>query len=332
MIQDTDVDNDLPIDCELHDLGSTGLQHPLPGEPTPVFIYIRFIQLTKILSLILSLLYTTTQRREGEEKIVNLDRELRGWYQNLTSALRLSSMLETTETTAGKSRLQRFLDTEKLMIAWLDLMANYALVLIHRPALTFDQSSRCFRESLHVAVKASNAILRLASSSTYHRKALDCAPFGPAVVFQSALMRVFNKCLGEFGVLSAEMEAAQTTVREAIQILQDILDKSSTNPSSQKESLESAIALLTTLMAEFLTPTEPPAVNSNLMAPLLPTTDVSEARDFGLTPSSIPFPRFHEGEQVGVDYWNTSSLQGLNHLDIFAADWDGLDFFGSDVH
>jgi hypothetical protein len=330
LIQDTDVDNDLPIDCELEDLGSAGLSHPLPGEPTPVFIYIRFIQLSKIISMILSLLYTTTQRREGEEKIVNLDRELRGWSQNLNSALHLSSSLENVDKALPKPRLQRFLDTEKLMIAWLDIMANYALVLIHRPALTFDQSTPCFRESLNVAVKATSAILWLSSASAFHRKALDCAPFGPAVVFQSALMQIFNSCLGEFGALSADTVLAQRTVREAIRLLQDMLERSGANIISQKKSLGSAISLLSTLSAEFLG-SEEPTKDLSLESHSFSTTFRGQAQNLGSTTAWISPPPFPGVEQGDLDYWNTSALESLNHLDMFSTDWDVVDIFGSHV-
>jgi hypothetical protein len=330
LIQDTDDDNDLPIDCELDDLGPTGLSHPLPGEPTPVFIYLRFIQLSKIISMILGLLYTTTQRREGEERIVNLDRELRGWSQNLNSALRLSSSLENVDKPLPNSRLQRFLDTEKLMIAWLDLMANYALVLIHRPALTFDQSTSRFRESLNVAVKASATILWLSSSSSFHRKALECAPFGPALVFQSALMQIFNSCLGEFGALSTDTALAQKTVREAIRLLQEMLERSNADLISQKKLLGNAVSLLNTLSAEFLG-SETPTRDSNLFPPALSTLGQDGTEVAGQTTTWMSPPPFTEDVQGDLDYWNTSALESLNHLDMFVPDWDGVDIFGPHV-
>lgn len=323
MIQDTDVDNDLPIDCEILGLGPADLSHPLPGEPTTVFVYIRYIQISKIMSMILGQLYTTTQRREGEEKILNLDRELRGWYQNLSTALNITPCLGSAERAFAGNRLRRFLDSEKLMIAWLDIMANYVLVFIHRPALTFDKTTSCFRESLSIAIKATSAIIQLANASPYHKRALECAPLGPAVVFQSALMHIFNSCLGEFGVLSTRPELAQSIVEEGIQLLQGMQNHVAEDAGSQKVSIWPAIALLENLASEFLRTSD----NLEEAAQSQPIPQSGQHPSFGPPIPAFPDTTLQPGDQSTFDYWNTSALENLNHLDIFATDWEATDLF-----
>ena len=273
--------------------------------------------------MILGQLYTTTQRREGEEKILNLDRELRGWYQNLSTALNISPCLGNAEQAFAGTRLRRFLDSEKLMIAWLDIMANYALVLIHRPALTFDKTTSCFRESLSIAVKATSAIIQLANASPYHKRALTCVPLGPAVIFQSALMQVFNACLGEFGVLSTRLDLAQSIVEEGIQLLQGMQNNVDEGAGSQKGSVWPAIALLQTLTSEFLSSPD------NLDVPSQPQPISQSDQDLSFGPPTATFPdtTLEPGEQSTFDYWNTSALENLNHLDIFASDWEVPDLF-----
>lgn len=326
LLQDADIDNDLPIDCELDDSGQAGLSHPLPGEPTPVSVYIHYVQLSKIVSAMLGQLYTTTQRREGEEKILNLDRDLRGWHQNLCSALRIAPTLECAETLPHKARLQRFLDCENFTIAWLDLMANYALVLIHRPALTFDKRTTRFRESLNVAVKASAAIIRLADCSSFHRRAIDCAPFGPAVIFQSALMQIFNVCLGEFGVLAALATPASAIVDEAVRLLQAMRGDSHSD-ESHPDSLGPSIDLLRTLSMQFLETgirnTEPPESEP------LPTNGHSGQSEQPSVPIEASGPA--EREHSPFDLWNSSALWSLNNLDTFDFDWESAGLFDSDM-
>ncbi|KAJ5100058.1 hypothetical protein N7532_007059 [Penicillium argentinense] len=50
LINDVDVDNDMPMDCHLHDLDMEELSYPLPGERTAVFVFIQYVLLGEILS------------------------------------------------------------------------------------------------------------------------------------------------------------------------------------------------------------------------------------------------------------------------------------------
>ncbi len=174
LINDIDVDNDMPTDCRLHDINDTELLHPLPGQTTPVFYFNHYVTMGKKLSSILHNLYTTTQRRQGGIKIERLDRDIRVWSQNL----------DTIE------------DTANLMVFWLRLLTHLAMVLIHRPGLTFAENTPEFGTCLNTCVRSSTEVLHLlcgaGSDATLYFHSLS--PIGPSLVFQCALMHVYCQC------------------------------------------------------------------------------------------------------------------------------------------
>lgn len=165
----------MPTDCRLHDLNDTELLHPLPGQTTPVFYFNHFVTVGKKLSSILHNLYTTTQRRQGGIKIERLDRDMRVWSQNLDA-------IEDAGT--------------NLMVFWLRLLAHLAMVLIHRPGLTFAENTPEFGACLNTCVRSSTEILHLlggtGSDTTPYFHSL--CPVGPGLVFQCALMHVYCQC------------------------------------------------------------------------------------------------------------------------------------------
>lgn len=176
LINDIDVDNDMPTDCRLHDLNDTELLHPLPGQTTPVFYFNHYVTMGKKLSSILHNLYTTTQRRQGGIKIERLDRDMKVWSQNL-DAIEDSGM--------------------NLMVLWLRLLTHLAMVLIHRPGLTFAENTTPeFGTCLNACVRSSTEILHLlggaGSDTTLYFHSLS--PVGPGLVFQCALMHVYCQC------------------------------------------------------------------------------------------------------------------------------------------
>ncbi|KAJ5928563.1 hypothetical protein N7466_007519 [Penicillium verhagenii] len=145
-INDLDVDNDMPLDCNLTDLDVVELAHPLPGEKTPVFEFIQYVHLGKILSRIREMLYTTTKRRNGAAKINELDLDLRMWNQNLKSNGIHFDIGSVSARVSSENSPQVM---EKTTL-WLQLLANVAIILIHRPGLSFDDSTVEFSKCLQV--------------------------------------------------------------------------------------------------------------------------------------------------------------------------------------
>ena len=189
-IDHADVDNDIPIDCYLHDLDDTDLTHPLPGEKTAVFVFIQYTIIGRIFSRIRQMLYTTTQRRDSVAKIKELDLEVRMWNQNLQlQGLDLDIGVASTLSLPGKSSNK--LDNTTL---WLQLLTNVAMILIHRPGLSFDDSSAEFGDCLQACVASSSANLIYIDDSQTPVWLLNMSMMTPGVIFQSALTLVYFQC------------------------------------------------------------------------------------------------------------------------------------------
>ncbi|CAG8415297.1 unnamed protein product [Penicillium salamii] len=188
LINDVDVDNDLPIDCHLHDLEATELSHPLPGERTGVFLFLQYVSLGKKLSRILNLLYTTTQRRDGARKITELDRDLRVWNQNLKAHGIVfdigDSGLQHSTGNTGRPYQSATL--------WLQLMSNMTMNLIHRPGLSFDDTSPEFGICLRACLNSGTAVLSLVESLQIPRWLRNLSLVGPATIFQSSLVHIYS--------------------------------------------------------------------------------------------------------------------------------------------
>lgn len=80
---------------------------------------------------------------------------------------------------------------------WISLAEEYMRVLIHRPGLTFDTTTRPFSECLRICTAACSRIIRLAISLEPRRLAPGVGASLSSLVFQCALMAVFNHCHSE---------------------------------------------------------------------------------------------------------------------------------------
>lgn len=180
LISDIDVDVDYPLDCELTETNTSRLAFPLPGEVTQVSDFIAYVHLGRILSETLTDLYTTTRRRKGAEKIAKLHNDLQAWDQRFGNFLGSQNASHT--------------DSQSTIRLWLSLMAQYTLVLIYRPALTFDDTTPQFAKSLDICAGACSAILNLLSSHDNRTAIRGIIPCGPSLIFQCGLMQVFYRC------------------------------------------------------------------------------------------------------------------------------------------
>lgn len=77
---------------------------------------------------------------------------------------------------------------------WISLAEDYVSVLIHRPGLTFDPTARPFSECLRICTAACTRIIRSATSLATFRFAPGVEASLSSLVFQCALMIIFNHC------------------------------------------------------------------------------------------------------------------------------------------
>ncbi|KAF9884993.1 hypothetical protein FE257_000816 [Aspergillus nanangensis] len=188
MIQDEDVDTDLPIDADLDDSTTADLPLPLPGEPTNMEIFISYIRLLKIISACLKSLYTTTKRRNGVTKITTLDQELSVWRNSIghlqpRGAERDEELVEGPRTNSNYHYFE---------MEFLGFLSNVALLLIHQPALTFDQKHPQFMKSLSTCVNAGSNILRTLDHNKDDIRLHCLLPNRSSIVFKSALMCFYH--------------------------------------------------------------------------------------------------------------------------------------------
>jgi hypothetical protein len=236
-----DVDNDLPSDCYLLGLDSADISHPLPGETTAVFVFIQYVRIGKIFSRIREMLYTTTRRRNGAAKIKELDLDLQMWSQSL-KAHGIQFEIGTLNEAAGKG-----IERTKL---WLQLLANIAMVFIHRPGLSFDDSTPEFANCLQACVASSSAGLALLENTHVPRWLQNLSMMGPGVVFQSALMHVHYQCQSSTVNIEAgpSLETSLNFVLKGRSILEKDSSLNTRVPNSQQpiyhESISEVIGVL----------------------------------------------------------------------------------------
>lgn len=184
-VQHADVDVDLPINADFDDLYCEQLSYPLPGETTHVEPFIHYIQLSQLLSRCLQQLYTTTDRRGAVGKIQHLQRELDVWGQNVQASQ--SDIALTVDV--GKNGPG---GTPSYISLWLSLLAQFTSVLVHRPALTFSPEEPQFAESLGVSVESATQVVACFQNGRDHHLLPQMWPSGYHLVFQSALMLLYN--------------------------------------------------------------------------------------------------------------------------------------------
>ncbi|KAJ5732546.1 hypothetical protein N7493_004027 [Penicillium malachiteum] len=157
LINDVDVDCDMPTDCHMDDLDAAELSHPLPGERTAIFLFIQYVALGKLLSRIRETLYTTTQRRNGATKINDLNLDLRMWNQILKTT---GIIFDIGTIPSPLLRNESAYENDRTVL-WLQLLANTAMGFINRPGLSFDDTTVEFANCLRACVASSTANLSL---------------------------------------------------------------------------------------------------------------------------------------------------------------------------
>ena len=228
LIADNNVDIEMPLDCYLEDLNSTELQYPLPGDVTPVFFFNHYVNLMKILSSVLSKLYTTKDRHGGVEKIAQLDRDLQMWNHSFNGHPNVIPFeIGHAESVDAIQSSENYSEADGLIMYWLRLLANLISVLIHRPGLTFDSMTKEFSKCLDVCKQSSTALLGLMDRSVLPKALQTMSLLGPNYVFQSALMHVYHYCISSSmsGDNRRETGPVIEAIEKAVTILRGNMEK-----------------------------------------------------------------------------------------------------------
>ncbi|GFN10912.1 transcription factor domain-containing protein [Aspergillus tubingensis] len=190
MIQDDDVDTDLPVDTDLDDVAATDIPLPLPGETTSMATFILYVKLLRIFSSCLKSLYTTTKRRNGVAKITALDHELSVWRHSVVQfqGNEMKDHDDGLPDTLHMNSADQSFET-----LFLHFLGNVAVVLIHQPALTFDPKHPQFTKSLSRCVRAALNILSMLGSSHDNQRLHCLFPNKSSIVFQSALLCFYHQ-------------------------------------------------------------------------------------------------------------------------------------------
>jgi hypothetical protein len=211
----------------------------MPGEITKLGYFLHYLQLTQILARALDLLYKTSDRRNGPEKIARLEDKLRIWKQNLPRTPldeSLASLRVPGEAqTLSSLDLPVLSDSETFMSLWLRLIGELAMVLIHRPALTFDIQEPQFQKSLKACTDSSARIILILRQGITHRRLFSMWPSGPLMVACSALMLLYRGWLGQLFPFD---ESQQVDLPSIVRIAADLATRLSNVPDNQALGLQ----------------------------------------------------------------------------------------------
>ena len=179
LINDADVDVCMPTECDFDDIDVYELPVPLPGETPAMQGFITLVRLCCILRRCVTGLYTTTERRNGQRRIPTLEQELRNWIYG-EQALKDSEPLQHQQSEAAKF-VRRYTIT----------LAHMCMILIHQPALTFEEKVPQFAQSLETSVKAALSLLDTLKSPRHDKRDLYLQPSLSRILFQCALLCLY---------------------------------------------------------------------------------------------------------------------------------------------
>jgi hypothetical protein len=182
----------------------TQLPVPLPGETTQSATFIALVKLHKILQQAIQLLFTTTERRDGETKIRRLERQLRVWqYENahLTENNRFSAY-------------------------HLDLLSHFCMLLVHQPGLTMDENSEQISRSMQTSVESALGVLHVLTKAKHERRVFNLQPSATRMVLQSAMMCLYFAWYEQSTDLPVEAGSANQTysLDSAVEMACSLLD------------------------------------------------------------------------------------------------------------
>ncbi|EER45621.1 transcriptional activator protein FacB [Histoplasma capsulatum var. duboisii H88] len=170
--RDQDIDVEHPSDVDDDFVNSSSYLLSLPGEPTGMLTFVSLIEVVRILSNTLEILYTTTDRRQTVTKIKTIDRLLDQWIHTLPDHLQLDS-------TPFSQPPPAFGDTRTLIepsIAFLHISYLYIRLSAHRVALSFFPSQPHYCISLVKCMDIAKDLVFLNSHSRRFLLVFDVNP------------------------------------------------------------------------------------------------------------------------------------------------------------
>jgi hypothetical protein len=175
---DVDVEFSMNKDCPDHSIQQ--LPVIVPSEAaSSLGIFRQQISLYQIFSEVLDQLYTTWNRRDGCSKIHRLHDKLSSWKTSFDAH------------TASQHSLGSPMGTESFSVYRLRVLAEFARLLIHRTAITFNESEPQFQTSLVIAVESSQTLILLLQDSLYPERLMLTWPFSMPAVLQLGLMLLY---------------------------------------------------------------------------------------------------------------------------------------------
>lgn len=221
LVCESDVDVALPTACVLDDSTTTSLTMGLPGESPNVVWFVQLCKLTSIMKHMTQLLFTTTQRRAGEQKIKVLDRQLQVW---------------SYDWLGGQARLH---DRDNFFGAYSRLLAHSCMLLIHQPALTFPETEPQFGRSLKSSAESALAIISTLTASHQQKIIFYLQPYASRLIFQSALVCFYYS----WHHLSLELPARSMLLADD--------DESISAQPTLKSAIESAVTLMRNMQQDW---------------------------------------------------------------------------------
>lgn len=148
---------------------------PLPGEGTQASMFIALAKLSSIMQQFTRLLFTTTERRNGEAKISKLDRQLRVWQYEHSDLIQQGR----SDKQSGDFAL------------YLQILAHFCLLLIHQPGLTLEEQNPQFAKSMTVSLHCAISLLRVLTECRPNQTLSCLQPDAPRLIFQCGLICLY---------------------------------------------------------------------------------------------------------------------------------------------
>jgi hypothetical protein len=241
IINDSDVDVLAPTDCDFENIQTTQLPVPLPGEPTQSATFITLVKLHTIMQQAIRLLFTTTERRDGERKIDHLERQLRVWrYENA-----------------------HLTEEDGFSAYHLELLSHFCMLLVHQPGLTMDENSEQIGRSMHTSVESALGVLQVLTKAKHERRIFNLQPSATRMVLQSAMMCLYfawHKQTTELPAddgSTAQTYSLDSEVEMACSLLDtqrgDLAQSHTQNHAMAQHELAQAIATLRDMVAKTYT-------------------------------------------------------------------------------
>jgi hypothetical protein len=226
LIDDANIDTEMPQDCVLENTSLKELRYPLPGDVTPVFYFNKYVGLMKILSTVLRLLYVTKERYGGVEKIARLEKDLQAWNHDFNSSVGFYMPEASGQNMIETANWRSSGDGKGAMVFWLKVVAHVVSLLLHRPGLTFDLGTPEFPIYLNTCAQAGREVIELLCMPEAPLAVRMVCPVGPNTIFHSAVMQIYQH-LVSFQLEGNKLNGTPDfdTVAKAIKLLKDDIER-----------------------------------------------------------------------------------------------------------